>query len=131
MVAGEPILEGVVPILSVGDLQGAIEYYTAVLGFDVAWEWGEPPYLASVFRDQVEVNLSQVDSSAVVGASKVYFQVLDVDAYYELVTTAGAKVDVALDERPYGMKDFRIVDPSGNELSFGEALDGVVDQSTS
>jgi uncharacterized glyoxalase superfamily protein PhnB len=33
----------------------------------------------------------------------------------------GAKVAVPLADRPYGMRDFWIVDPSGNELSFGEA----------
>ena len=131
MAETEPILEGVVPILSVGDLQGALDYYTSVLGFDVAWEWGEPPYLASVFRDQVEVNLSQNDAAGKLSASKVYFQVVDVDAYYERVTAAGAQVDVALADRPYGMKDFRILDPSGNELSFGQAIDVVGDQNAS
>jgi uncharacterized glyoxalase superfamily protein PhnB len=45
-----------------------------------------------------------------------------VDTYYERITVAGAKVAVPLADRPYGMRDFRIVDPSGNELSFGEAI---------
>ena len=44
-----------------------------------------------------------------------------VDAYYNQITVAGANVVVPLADRPYGMRDFRIVDPSGNELSFGEA----------
>jgi uncharacterized glyoxalase superfamily protein PhnB len=44
-----------------------------------------------------------------------------VDAYYNHVTKAGAKVAVTIADRPYGMRDFRIVDPTGNELSFGEA----------
>jgi uncharacterized glyoxalase superfamily protein PhnB len=123
-------LEGVVPILSVRNLQAAIEYYTAVLGFNVAWEWGDPPYLASVFRDHVELNLSQIDSAAQVAPSRVYVQVLDIDAYYTQVTAAGAAVDVTLDDRPYGMKDFRILDPSGNELSFGEATE-LAEQATS
>jgi catechol 2,3-dioxygenase-like lactoylglutathione lyase family enzyme len=116
-------LEGVVPILSVSDLEASLAYYTTVLGFDVAWQWGEPPYLASVFRDRVELNLSQAETAAAPAASRVYFQVSNVDDYYDQVTSAGAKVDVALDARPYGMKDFRIVDPSGNELSFGEAIE--------
>jgi catechol 2,3-dioxygenase-like lactoylglutathione lyase family enzyme len=123
MAAVVSTLEGVVPILSVNDLQSSLDYYTGVLGFEVAWEWGEPAYLASVFRDRVEVNLSQTDAATPLTASKVYFQVVDVASYYDQVTAAGATVDVALDERPYGMRDFRILDPSGNELSFGEAVD--------
>jgi uncharacterized glyoxalase superfamily protein PhnB len=33
---------------------------------------------------------------------------------------AGARVAVPLEVRDYGMRDCRLVDPDGNELSFGE-----------
>ncbi len=115
-----PVLETAVPILSVTDLSEALDYYERVLGFQVGWKWGEPPHLASVCRDRVEVNLSQ-SSEATAGVSKVYFQMAGVDAYYNHVTMAGAKAAVPLADRPYGVRDFKIIDPSGNELSFGEA----------
>ena len=114
------VLEAAVPILSVTDLSEALDYYQNVLGFQVGWSWGEPPRLASVCRDRVELNLSQ-SPEAQPEVSKVYFQMAGVDAYYNHITIAGAKVAVALADRSYGMRDFRIVDPSGNELSFGEA----------
>ena len=114
------VLEAAVPILSVIDLSEALEYYQSVLGFQVEWKWGEPPRLASVCRDRVELNLSQ-SPEAKPEASRVYFQMTGVDAYYNHLTRASAKVAVALASRPYGMRDVRIVDPSGNELSFGEA----------
>ena len=114
------VLEAAVPVLSVSDLSEALDYYEQVLGFQVGWRWGEPPRLASVCRDRVEVNLSQ-SPEANPGVSKVYFQMAGVDVYYNQITIAGAKVAVPLADRPYGMRDFRIVDPSGNELSFGEA----------
>jgi uncharacterized glyoxalase superfamily protein PhnB len=114
------VLEAAVPILSVTDLSEALDFYERVLGFQVGWKWGEPSHLASVCRDRVEVNLSQ-SSEAKPAISKVYFQMAGVDAYYNQVTVAGARVVVPLADRPYGMRDFRIVDPSGNELSFGEA----------
>ena len=44
------------------------------------------------------------------------------DRYYAEVVAAGAKVTCPLAARDYGMKDFRIVDPDGNEISFGEAV---------
>jgi uncharacterized glyoxalase superfamily protein PhnB len=110
------VLEAAVPIVSVTDLPEAIDYYERVLGFQVGWKWGEPPQLASVCCDRVEVNLSQ-SAGATPGISKAYFQMAGVDAYYRRITTAGA----ALADRPYGMRDFRIVDASGNQLSFGEA----------
>lgn len=114
------VLEAAVPILSVTDLAEALDYYERVLGFQVGWKWGEPPHLASVCRDRVELNLSQSDEGKP-GGSKVYFQMAGVDAYYSRITVAGTKVAVPLADRAYGMRDFRIVDPSGNELSIGEA----------
>jgi uncharacterized glyoxalase superfamily protein PhnB len=114
------VFEAAIPILSVIDLPEALDYYQNVLAFRIGWSWGEPPRLASVCRDRVEVNLSQSPNSHAT-ASRVYFQIAGVDAYYNQVTIAGANVVAALADRPYGMKDFRIVDPSGNQLSFGEA----------
>jgi uncharacterized glyoxalase superfamily protein PhnB len=111
-----------VPILSVSDLGEALDYYERVLGFEVEWKWGDPPRLASVCRDRVEVNLS-LSSEPNPAISKVYFQMAGVDAYYSELNRTGAKVAVVLADRPYGMRDFKIVDPSGNELSFGEATD--------
>jgi uncharacterized glyoxalase superfamily protein PhnB len=113
------VLQAAVPILSVRDLSEALAYYERVLGFRVGWRWGEPPSLGGVCRDRVEVNLAQ-SSEANCRTSKIYFQMSGVEAYYRGVTAAGANVAVPLAERPYGMRDFRIVDPDGNELSFGE-----------
>ena len=114
------VLQAAVPILSVDNLSEALEYYESVLGVHVEWKWGEPTRLASVCRDRVEVNLAH-SSERGRSISKVYFQMAGVDAYYKQITAAGAKVPVALADRPYGMRDFRVADPSGNELSFGEA----------
>ena len=43
----------------------------------------------------------------------------DIDAYFERVTAAGAKVTVPLADRFYGMRDGRVEDPDGNQLSLG------------
>jgi uncharacterized glyoxalase superfamily protein PhnB len=119
-VAKPVVFEAAVPILSVADLRQALDYYERVLGFRVGWKSGEPCRLASVCRDRVEINLSLSAGPKPV-VSKVYFQIFGVDAYYSEIKIAGAKVAVTLADRVYGMRDFRIVDPTGNELSFGEA----------
>lgn len=116
-------LRGAVPILSVNELSDALVYYQRVLGFQVGWTWGDPPRLASVCRDDVELNLAQAADGNPT-SSRVYVYAAGVDTYYDQVTRAGARVAVPLADRPYGMRDFRIVDPSGNELSFGEPTAG-------
>lgn len=124
MIDTNPVMfEAAVPVLSVNNLSEALDYYQRVLGFHIGWQWGEPIHLASVCRDKVEVNLRQTSNGAS-SSSKVYFQMTGIDSYYSHIVTAGATVAVPLADRPYGMRDCRIVDPSGNELSFGEAMVG-------
>ena len=116
-----PTLEAAVPILPVNDLATSIDYYENVLGFRIGWKWGDPPQLASVCRDRVEFNLALRDSSTQGQIAKVYVQMSGIDRYYAQLIQAGARVAVSLAVRAYGMKDCRILDPDGNQLSFGEA----------
>jgi uncharacterized glyoxalase superfamily protein PhnB len=48
---------------------------------------------------------------------------LGIDSYYEQIRAAGAEIAVSIDDRPYGLRDFSVRDPSGNRLDFGEVLE--------
>lgn len=109
------------PIFRVFDLPQALKWYQSVLGFHIAWTWGEPADHASVCRDSAEVNLV-VEPGGGLTISRVYFEVQGVDAYHDRVSRAGGRITVPLEDRSYGMRDFRVVDPDGNELSFGEPI---------
>lgn len=115
-------LESVSPILSVDDLPRAIAFYRNALGFDLAWSWGTPPDIAAVCQGEVEITLTCQPGAMPVGASHVYLRTTDADASYAQAQQAGARVLVPIANRPYGMRDFRIADPSGNELSIGQVL---------
>ncbi|MEW6268099.1 MAG: VOC family protein [Thermodesulfobacteriota bacterium] len=120
--SGDPLLQSVVPILAVDDLEAALAWYRDVLGFAVAWTWGEPPYLAGVCRDRVELQLARRGTVGPPGPSQVYVRMTGIDACYRRLAAAGAEIPVPLEERPYGMKDFSVRDPGGNRLDFGEEL---------
>ena len=112
--------ESVTPVFVVHDLLQALEFYQAVLGFDLGWSWGEPPHIGSVCRDRVEMNLAQRSATTTQGPAHAYFRVTAIGDYYAQLQRAGAKIAVALGDRPYGMSDFTIEDASGNRLSFGQ-----------
>jgi uncharacterized glyoxalase superfamily protein PhnB len=113
-------LEAAVPTLQVADLSAAIAFYRDMLGFEVGWTWGDPPRRASVRRDRVE--LTFVESAGAESAtSSVYVHTTGIDDYYRRVSRSDA-VTVPIGYRPYGMRDFSIVDPSGNQLTFGEPI---------
>jgi len=120
-VPGNSVLDSTVPVLSVDHLEKALRYYESVLGFQVAWTWGDPPHLAGVCRDRVELNLGERGKAGPTAASQVYFRMRGVDAYFEQISKAGAETRTPPGDRPYGMRDFSIRDPSGNVLDFGEA----------
>lgn len=116
--------ESVSPIFSVTDLPQSIDFYRRVLGFGIAWSWGDPPDIAAVCRDSVEITLIQRAGASPAGASHIYLRVSEIDTCYQGIVNAGARIVVPLQDRPYGMRDFRIADPSGNELSIGQVIAG-------
>lgn len=113
-------LESAVPTLQVTDLSAAIAFYRDLLGFELGWTWGDPPKRASVCRDRVELTFVQ-SAGAASATSNVYVHTTGIDNYYSRVSRSDA-VTVPIGNRPYGMRDFSIVDPSGNQLSFGEPI---------
>jgi hypothetical protein len=55
-------------------IRPSLDFYWYVLGFDLAWSWGEPPDIAAVCRDGVEITLTQRAGAKPVGAAHVYRQ---------------------------------------------------------
>jgi uncharacterized glyoxalase superfamily protein PhnB len=110
----------VFPVLTVTDLEPAIAFYRDALGFDLAWSWGEPPVRVGVRLGKVELQLvcdPHVERS---GPSVVYCHMHGVDAYFEACRRRGVEFALELGSRPWGARDFRVIDPSGNRLGFAE-----------
>jgi uncharacterized glyoxalase superfamily protein PhnB len=116
------VVTSVVPIVAVRDLDEAIGWFRDAVGFEVVWRWGDPATRAGVARNGHEIQLVADGIGAPPGASRVYCQVRGVDWYRERCRAGGAEVEMELADRPFGMRDFRVVDPSGNVLCFGEPL---------
>jgi uncharacterized glyoxalase superfamily protein PhnB len=114
-----PAFRSVIPILQVTNLERSVDFYKRVLGFTLDWQSGEPPMIASVYRDGVSLML-KVEAAPVL--SHVYVELTGVDEYFASSAKAGAKIVTPLDDRFYGMRDGRMVDPDGNELDFGQEL---------
>lgn len=115
--------QSVSPIVTVQDLAQALAFYQHALGFAIAWTWGEPARLAAVCRDKVEITLAQADAhTGPAGSAHLYIRITDIDTYHARLVHAGVRITVPIDDRSYGLRDFRIADPSGNQLDFGQVL---------
>ena len=112
----------VYPVFAVADLSAAIDFYTSQLGFAERWRWGEPPTRAGVSLEDLEIHLDAADQGAPPGPSVIYCHVDDVRPYYEACRERGVSFVFDLTDREWGMRDFRVEDPSGNRIGFASPL---------
>ena len=108
------------PSLTVPDVRAAAHFYTTKLGFAPGFTWGEPPTIAGVNLDRVQVFLEQGTPNP--AGCSVYFVVGNADELFEFQRAGGVEVVEPPGDRPYGLRDFRVRDLCGYVLSFGHYI---------
>ncbi|HZI94768.1 MAG TPA: VOC family protein [Patescibacteria group bacterium] len=106
--------------LPVSDVLAAVEFYTTKLGFRTGFTWGDPPTVAGVNLGHVQLFLKQGTPNP--RGCSVYFVVGNADELYEFQRANGVDVVLSPEDRPYGLRDYRVRDLHGYELSFGHHL---------
>ena len=106
--------------LPVPDVPKAVAFFTEKLGFALAFTWGDPPTMAGVNLGQARIFLEQGTPSP--GGCNLYFVVGDADGLFEFQAAMGVEVLSEPEDRPYGLRDFRIRDMHGYELAFGHYI---------
>lgn len=120
------MLTQVSPTLHVTDMRRTLAFFEGSLGFRCTFKLHdehhpEIPY-AIVERDRVEIHLQLREAAA--GSSSCYITVDDADAVWAEVQKAGVRVLRPIEDSNYGMRDFNIADPDGNNLGFGQSIAG-------
>ncbi len=110
----------VAPKLPVADLPAALVHYEQQLGFDVAITMPTGDY-AIVERDGVALHLFE-DQARATSPGSIHIFTRGPDELDEL-TRRGARIIQPILPQPWGTRDFRAVDPSGNVLKFTEPQD--------
>ena len=111
----------VAPELPVRNLDQALTDYRMRLGFEVAMRLPDGDY-AIVERDGVALHLFENERGQSPGSIHIFATGLD-DLQAEL-QARGAKFTQAIVRQPWGNRDFRVVDSSGNVIKFTEPLAG-------
>ena len=101
-------------------MRAAVDFYTTKLGFTLGFTWGDPPDIAGVNLGKVQMFLER-GTPHPAGCS-VYFVVGDADELHEFHRAGGVEVVVPPDDRLYGLRDYRVRDLHGYELSFGHYI---------
>ena len=117
------MIKGAASVLAVRDMATALAFYRDALGFAVSFEWGAPTQYACLCRDAVDLHLN-AGSARGPGQGAICLFVADVDALHAEWAARGVPLPQAPADRPYGMRDFSLRDPDGNEIIAGQAITG-------
>jgi uncharacterized glyoxalase superfamily protein PhnB len=111
-------LSRIAPELPVRDLRIALAYYTRQLGFEIAMRMPDGDY-AIVERDGVAIHLF-ADRTGAVSPVGVHVFTSDLDELCREFEERGVDFVQKIERKPWGNRDFRVLDTFGNELKFTE-----------
>lgn len=113
------------PQLFVSNLVAASEFYKRMLGFSIAFMYGEPPSYGQVFRGGARLNLRQLDDPVIDPARRDSERLLaatitldDALPLFHEYQDAGVAFVQSLRTEPWGARTFIVRDPDGNLLLF-------------
>jgi catechol 2,3-dioxygenase-like lactoylglutathione lyase family enzyme len=114
------MMVGAATVFVVSDMAKSVAHYRDVLGFIVAFQYGNPASYACLCRDEVNLHLlAAFQTKRLPGNGGICVFVRDVDGVHAELTARGAKVLKPPQDYDYGMRDFDVVDLDGNQLTFG------------
>lgn len=114
------MLKYAIPILASLNAEETIRFYTEKLGFTFHNNWDG--YL--IFsKDEIEIHLWPTEDESVPKNTGCYVHVTEVDSLFEQYKAQGVvHPNGTLKDMPWLMRQFSILDNSGNIIHFGEDI---------
>jgi uncharacterized glyoxalase superfamily protein PhnB len=112
-------LRQALPELPFDNVQAAVTYYCAVLGFRINYRRDD---LGVLDRDAITVLLiARTEQHKGIGSFEVYVD--DVDALYAELSAKGARIQGAPVSHAWGLRDFSVLDLEGNRITFAQTFE--------
>jgi uncharacterized glyoxalase superfamily protein PhnB len=107
------------PLISARDVEEAIAFYRISLGFELDYRDAEPAQFAIVGRDGARLHLFASQDKHLADWTSLRIEVDGIEALYERCQEAGCvHPNGLLGERPWGTREFSVLDPSGVCIAF-------------
>jgi lactoylglutathione lyase len=121
------------PNLVVRNVEASLKFYREILGLEKAISVpDESPYVFAAvsngaveifFNDQKTVAAELPQLAATIGASlTLYMEVDSLQAVFDRVQKAGAKISMPVTEQFYGMKEFAFEDGDGYTITIAQKM---------
>jgi catechol 2,3-dioxygenase-like lactoylglutathione lyase family enzyme len=114
------VATGIAPIFAVRDLKQSIAFYEAAFGFETDATYGDGYAILSL--GDVGLHLTvwrEMDPRQNAGAAYLYVTDVD-DLAVRAAAVKGGELRHDVELKPWGLREFAIVDPDGNLLRVGE-----------
>ena len=106
------------PVLDVASVEPTVEFFVTSLGFRCDFQSSE---YAVVWRDNAALHFTQ--SSDLPRPIRLFYWLVDVNAYYDELKRNGTDITTEIGDRDYGIRDFSVTDVNGYILVFGQDID--------
>ncbi|MGI9388037.1 MAG: glyoxalase superfamily protein [Methyloligellaceae bacterium] len=116
------------PVLEVTDMERSVAFYRDKLGFHVSTS-GEPASFVLMQRGTVSIALDQSQRERAANNQwwAAYIYVADARKVRDEFAGNGVAIHRAIEDMPYGCRDFDVMDPDGYILGFGQPLNIAAD----
>jgi catechol 2,3-dioxygenase-like lactoylglutathione lyase family enzyme len=116
---GRGQLRRMLPQLPLDDVAAGVAWYRDVLGFRINYQQDD---LGVMDRDSVTLLLiARTRRHTGIGSFSVYIN--DADALYAELKSRDANVQGAPVSHPWGLRDFDVLDPEGNRITFAQTFE--------
>lgn len=117
------MLQIAIPVLASLNEANTVKFYTEKLGFAFHASWDGYLILS---RDGIYIHLWPCADAAIAKSTSCYIIVNEVEMLYAEYKSAGVvHPENELQDRPWKMKEFSILDNNGNLIHFGQDISGV------
>lgn len=111
------------PVFHVSDIDRSVAFYCEQLGFNVDFKYGEPATYAGLSLGSIYLHISSMyPYKNNTGHGNIYMMFDEVDTLYDRLVQSGVEFNCGIADRDYGLRDFAIKDPDGNQIGIGAEL---------
>jgi hypothetical protein len=116
------MLTSIIPKLPMRDKSATKSYYLNQLGFTELSDYGD--YLL-IAKDDIEIHFFEFkDLDPKDNYGQVYIRLNDIDHFYQSLVDNNTPIhpNGPLQTKPWGQREFSLLDPDNNLLTFGQSL---------
>jgi hypothetical protein len=116
------MLNDIIPKLPMRNKTLTKEFYLNQLSFELISDYGDYILLK---KDQIEIHFFEFKTiNPLENYGQVYIRVLDIDDLYKDLKDKNVSIhpNGNLEIKPWGQKEFSLLDPDHNLLTFGQAI---------